>query len=300
MESFENPLEDTGKSNVSTSTNRPQSENAAVLVGEKQTLVESKRGKKYFTPEVKKSGSDSQNSVQLVLCEICYTLGLVADGLLCDHKFCTACLDIYVATTVTNSVCEIDCPWPGCSYKLPTWQIMKRLNTDTRERFLKLTLRKALAQNRETRYCPGINCGFALFVDPASVAACGPVIKCRDPRCEAEFCYYCKELWHPTRLCASVQAKFPGMKRCPRCGIFIVKQNDGSCNQMQCTVCDHEFCWLCLENFTSSHFPFSCPAFGSRAYSKNRRMWNRIIFGATLPLTVPITVAVVSGKRWSI
>lgn len=44
------------------------------------------------------------------------------------------------------------------------------------------------------------------------------------------------------------------IKVCPRCGAFIMKINDGSCNRMNCTVCGCLFCWLCMQEITDVHF----------------------------------------------
>ena len=44
------------------------------------------------------------------------------------------------------------------------------------------------------------------------------------------------------------------IKPCPRCGAFIVKMNDGSCNHMTCAVCAAEFCWLCMKEISDLHY----------------------------------------------
>ncbi|CAK5077191.1 unnamed protein product [Meloidogyne enterolobii] len=44
------------------------------------------------------------------------------------------------------------------------------------------------------------------------------------------------------------------MKACPRCGALITKMNDGSCNHMQCALCNAEFCWLCLKQINELHY----------------------------------------------
>ena len=238
----------------------------------------------------------TQNSSESSYCEICCSTNSQTETLPCDHKYCLDCIKIYMESRLHFGACEMYCPRLECNYKFPAYWVIKTLDTELQQLYLKLTLCTALAQNRETRYCPGTNCNFAVLVDPAFASMCGPIIQCRNRSCGVEFCYYCKGLWHPGQLCDQAQANFPGTKKCPRCGIYIMKRNDGSCNQMICTACNHEFCWLCLEKFSSSHFPFSCPAFGTQAYSKKRRFWNRAIFGATLPVTVPITVAIFSGK----
>ena len=44
------------------------------------------------------------------------------------------------------------------------------------------------------------------------------------------------------------------IKPCPRCGAFIIKMDDGSCNHMTCAVCGAEFCWLCMQEISDLHY----------------------------------------------
>ena len=44
------------------------------------------------------------------------------------------------------------------------------------------------------------------------------------------------------------------IKPCPRCGAFIIKMDDGSCNHMTCAVCGAEFCWLCMKEISDLHY----------------------------------------------
>lgn len=48
--------------------------------------------------------------------------------------------------------------------------------------------------------------------------------------------------------------KMQNVKRCPKCGFYIQK-NDG-CNHMTCVnlECKHEFCWICMKEYTQDHF----------------------------------------------
>lgn len=46
---------------------------------------------------------------------------------------------------------------------------------------------------------------------------------------------------------------------CPRCKTLIVKENDGSCNHMHCTLCGAEFCWLCLKGTVQYLGSYSSP-----------------------------------------
>ena len=44
------------------------------------------------------------------------------------------------------------------------------------------------------------------------------------------------------------------IKPCPRCGAFIIKMDDGSCNHMTCAVCGADFCWLCMQEISDLHY----------------------------------------------
>ncbi|KAJ7341439.1 hypothetical protein JRQ81_005533 [Phrynocephalus forsythii] len=57
-----------------------------------------------------------------------------------------------------------------------------------------------------------------------------------------------------TRLNPSLPADPGTIKVCPRCGAFIMKIKDSSCNRMNCTVCGCLFCWLCMREVTDIHF----------------------------------------------
>ncbi|XP_064364210.1 uncharacterized protein LOC112992617 isoform X5 [Dromaius novaehollandiae] len=54
------------------------------------------------------------------------------------------------------------------------------------------------------------------------------------------------------------------IKVCPRCGAFIMKINDGSCNRVSCTVCGCLLCWLCLREISDVRF-LRCSAGAGRA-----------------------------------
>lgn len=44
------------------------------------------------------------------------------------------------------------------------------------------------------------------------------------------------------------------MKLCLRCGVFIIKMDDGLCNYMICVVCGVEFCWLCMKEILDFYY----------------------------------------------
>lgn len=71
-----------------------------------------------------------------------------------------------------------------------------------------------------------------------------------------------KEVPQQEPLCVSAYAKpntinphsADDIKPCPRCGAYIIKMNDGSCNHMTCAVCGCEFCWLCMKEISDLHY----------------------------------------------
>ena len=58
-------------------------------------------------------------------------------------------------------------------------------------------------------------------------------------------------LWTTVDVLCRVVAE---IKPCPRCGAFIMKMDDGSCNHMTCAVCGVEFCWLCMKEISDLHY----------------------------------------------
>lgn len=154
---------------------------------------------------------------------------------------------------------------------------------------------------------------FMLFNSYAVIAnGCAecPKLSCGREGCDTEFCYHCRQLWHPDQTCDQARRQRarhtlgandisslyvfneePGgmaeilvcvimshpryvwytwaphltvcmvsgkdaeeIKPCPRCGAYIMKTNDGSCNRMNCTVCACQFCWLCMQEITDVHY----------------------------------------------
>ncbi|PIO28875.1 hypothetical protein AB205_0034220, partial [Aquarana catesbeiana] len=108
-------------------------------------------------------------------------------------------------------------------------------------------------------------------------ASC-PKLTCGRDGCGTEFCYHCKQIWHPNQTCDAARqeraqslrlrtirssslsysqesgAAADDIKPCPRCAAYIIKMNDGSCNHMTCAVCGCEFCWLCMKEISDLHY----------------------------------------------
>ncbi|NXT83149.1 RN19B ligase, partial [Zapornia atra] len=146
-----------------------------------------------------------------------------------------------------------------------------------------------------------------------------PRLTCGREGCGTEFCYHCRQPWHPGSPCVPAlpapspsdpaappahpedpahgetpaQAEPEAIKLCPRCSAFIMKINDGSCNRMSCTVCGCLFCWLCLREISDVHFlsPSGCTFWGKRPWSRTRK----ILWQLGMVLGAPMVISLVAG-----
>nr|CAD7460438.1 unnamed protein product [Timema tahoe] len=186
----------------------------------------------------------------------------------CGHRSCYDCFQQYLRMEISESRVGIACP--ECSEPMHPNDIRMILNDKTQyEKYEDFMVRRVLAVDPDTRWCPAPDCSFAVIA--AGCASC-PKIKCERPGCDAYFCYHCKAEWHPNQTCDAARAqRSPNVrsssisfsqdsqhrddiKPCPRCQVLIVKMDDGSCNHMTCAVCGAEFCWLCMKEISDLHY----------------------------------------------
>ena len=138
-----------------------------------------------------------------------------------------------------------------------------------------------------------------------------PQLRCEKPGCGTQFCYHCKQIWHPNLTCeiarvrrtpadfSIVSSELSGkdeIKACPRCGIFILKADDGSCNHMSCRLCGAEFCWLCMKLVTDVHYlsPSGCTFWGKKRWSRKKKLvWQLgLLAGAPVGIVLLTAIAV--------
>ncbi|TRY92117.1 hypothetical protein DNTS_009355 [Danionella cerebrum] len=143
-----------------------------------------------------------------------------------------------------------------------------------------------------------------------------PKLSCGREGCHTEFCYHCRQLWHPDQTCDQARRlrvrhtsgandvstlyvfnEEPGdaeaIKPCPRCGAYIMKTNDGSCNRMNCTVCACQFCWLCMQEITDVHYlsPSGCTFWGKKPWSQTRK----VLWQVGMLLGAPVVISLIAG-----
>eukprot|EP00573_Skeletonema_grethae_P008945 CAMPEP_0201692226 /NCGR_PEP_ID=MMETSP0578-20130828/5187_1 /ASSEMBLY_ACC=CAM_ASM_000663 /TAXON_ID=267565 /ORGANISM="Skeletonema grethea, Strain CCMP 1804" /LENGTH=605 /DNA_ID=CAMNT_0048177575 /DNA_START=9 /DNA_END=1826 /DNA_ORIENTATION=+ len=104
----------------------------------------------------------------------------------------------------------------------------------------------------------------AQIAENCLVKSKSPVITCRS--CTTEFCYfhsnahqgkscfaYHNETLQADRTNIEFATRVLRAKPCPNCGISVSKE--GGCNQMKCSSCNTNFCWLCSEIIDDGPFP---------------------------------------------
>ncbi|PIO24397.1 hypothetical protein AB205_0142080 [Aquarana catesbeiana] len=151
-----------------------------------------------------------------------------------------------------------------------------------------------------TFLCVLLMCLFCFYNFSYAVIAYGcascPRLTCEREGCQTEFCYHCKQVWHPNQTCDmarqqraplfGIRRKHPSgisygqesgsaddMKSCPRCSAYIIKMNDGSCNHMTCAVCGCEFCWLCMKEISDLHYLRFMAVWRTKKLLNTRRIW---------------------------
>ncbi|XP_067111962.1 E3 ubiquitin-protein ligase RNF19B [Osmerus mordax] len=231
----------------------------------------------------------------------------------CSHRSCLGCLRQYLRIEITESRVQLSCP--ECAERLVPRQVADILDDAALlEKYEEFLLRRCLASDPDCRWCPAPDCGFAVI---ASGCASCPRLVCRREGCGAEFCYHCKQAWHPNQTCDSArqqralslhthsnhspsytqeQGPADDIKPCPRCGAYIIKMNDGSCNHMTCAVCGCEFCWLCMKEISDLHYlsPSGCTFWGKKPWSRKKKiLWQLgTLIGAPVGITLIAGIAV--------
>ncbi|XP_076027016.1 E3 ubiquitin-protein ligase RNF19B [Genypterus blacodes] len=230
----------------------------------------------------------------------------------CSHRACSDCLRQYLRIEISESRVGIACP--QCPEALAPMDVQAILDDQALlDRFEEYQLRRFLASDPDTRWCPAPDCSYAVIA--YGCAEC-PKLSCGREGCETEFCYHCRQLWHPNQTCDQARRQRarhtsggdtstlyvfneePGgdaeeIKPCPRCGAYIMKTNDGSCNRMNCTVCACQFCWLCMQEITDVHYlsPSGCTFWGKKPWSQTRK----VLWQVGMLLGAPVVISLIAG-----
>ncbi|XP_029114485.1 E3 ubiquitin-protein ligase RNF19B [Scleropages formosus] len=231
----------------------------------------------------------------------------------CPHRSCLDCLRQYLRIEISESRVGIACP--QCHEVLAPPDVHAILEDRALlERFEEFQLRRFLAADPDTRWCPAPDCSYAVIA--YGCAEC-PRLRCGREGCDTEFCYHCRQLWHPDQTCDQARrlrarhtsghndasalfvfneetaSEVEEIKACPRCGAYIMKTNDGSCNRINCSVCACQFCWLCMQEITDVHYlsPSGCTFWGKKPWSQTRK----VVWQVGMLLGAPVVISLIAG-----
>ncbi|XP_060631647.2 E3 ubiquitin-protein ligase RNF19A isoform X1 [Anolis sagrei] len=270
----------------------------------------------YMSPE---NGANicSKQSGDFMECPLCllrHSKERFPEIMTCHHRSCVDCLRQYLRIEISESRVNISCP--ECSERFNPHDIRLILNDDIlMEKYEEFMLRRWLVADPDCRWCPAPDCGYAVIA--FGCASC-PKLTCGREGCETEFCYHCKQIWHPNQTCDAARqeraqslrlrtirsssisysqesgaAAADDIKPCPRCAAYIIKMNDGSCNHMTCAVCGCEFCWLCMKEISDLHYlsPSGCTFWGKKPWSRKKK----ILWQLGTLVGAPVGIALIAG-----
>ncbi|KAM4580835.1 E3 ubiquitin-protein ligase RNF19A-like [Odontesthes bonariensis] len=253
---------------------------------------------------------------ELLECPLCllrHSKDNFPDIMTCHHRSCIDCLRQYLRIEISESRVNISCP--ECSERFNPHDIRMILgDRGLMEKYEEFMLRRWLVADPDCRWCPAPDCGYAVIA--FGCASC-PKITCGREGCGTEFCYHCKQLWHPNQTCDAARqqraqslrlrtvrssslsysqesgAVADDIKPCPRCAAYIIKMNDGSCNHMTCAVCGCEFCWLCMKEISDLHYlsPSGCTFWGKKPWSRKKK----ILWQLGTLVGAPVGIALIAG-----
>lgn len=190
------------------------------------------------------------------------------------HPFCRACYHQYVKSAIKEGpgCLALCCPMPDCKSVLPVEMIRELCAEDgdasesgdgevMQRRYDRFFSESFVNDNKAIKWCPAPNCGYCVAVPPTSTIGSSDndaeanLVRCR---CGHSWCWQCEMEAHSPVDCNTVQKWIEKnsnesenlnwiiahSKPCPKC-LRRIEKNQG-CMHMTCTICRHEFCWLCL------------------------------------------------------
>ncbi|KAM7175000.1 E3 ubiquitin-protein ligase RNF19A isoform 2-T6 [Macrochelys suwanniensis] len=259
------------------------------------------------------SSKPSGDFMECPLCLLRHSKDRFPEIMTCHHRSCVDCLRQYLRIEISESRVNISCP--ECSERFNPHDIRLILNDGIlMEKYEEFMLRRWLVADPDCRWCPAPDCGYAVIA--FGCASC-PKLTCGREGCGTEFCYHCKQIWHPNQTCDAARqerahslrlrtirsssisysqesgAAADDIKPCPRCAAYIIKMNDGSCNHMTCAVCGCEFCWLCMKEISDLHYlsPSGCTFWGKKPWSRKKK----ILWQLGTLVGAPVGIALIAG-----
>jgi len=193
------------------------------------------------------------------MCPVCYEQVTTPIELGCGHNYCTSCFRHYLLSAPDSKTFPLVCIGNEDSCKIPIpIPILQRFLTPPQfDRLIETAVRIYIDKHPdEIRYCTTPDC-----IQIYTCRSEGDAGQC--PSCFATVCTSCHEEAHSGMTCSERKlymdpaeqerlneewAKDNGIKRCPKCSVWIEKTE--GCNHMECK-CGAHICWKCMGVFSS-------------------------------------------------
>eukprot|EP01112_Ceratiomyxa_fruticulosa_P014558 TRINITY_DN4182_c0_g1_i1.p1 TRINITY_DN4182_c0_g1~~TRINITY_DN4182_c0_g1_i1.p1 ORF type:complete len:396 (-),score=62.56 TRINITY_DN4182_c0_g1_i1:92-1279(-) len=221
------------------------------------------------------------------LCNICidlHPLSNIHELSNCSHKYCKGCIVYYftqgIPTIISNAPFPgILCPDPNCKTAVSEDDVKVLVSAQSYQMYIRLTTRTVLLADPNTLWCPK-NCGGYTKLEFYAKGK-SSTVQCSD--CNYTWCSLCRGDSHDGKTCRQIEQmrekaqkksaneftkwtrsnKFR-VKSCIYCSAFIEK--NAGCNHMTCTQCKGQFCWLCMQSYSSSHYTAPGPCNGKQHF----------------------------------
>lgn len=198
----------------------------------------------------------------------------------CGHSLCVDCYRTYLRQKISGQgeTLKIHCPQYKCSLLVPEDAIKYLFTTEGNVTNLKISQeeqdgdnilakyegfldREFVQQDERTTFCSGVDCGLIIKLNSPleDVNKKVPSVKCT---CGHAFCFACKLDDHMPATCIVAKSWLKkchddsetanwiaaNTQECNKCRSTIEK--NGGCNHMTCKQCKHEFCWICMGDWS--------------------------------------------------
>lgn len=210
---------------------------------------------------VKPASINSDQNQKYLTCMVCVTAQNVNNffNLSCQHSFCKDCWITHFEVQINQGISTgIKCMAQECDMLVPEDFVLKHLiRPNMREKYHQFTFQDYVRSHPLLRFCPGPNCLMIIYSKEAKAkkAVCS--------YCKTSFCFRCGAEYHAPTDCSVIKkwltkcaddsetANYISAhtKDCPKCSICIEK--NGGCNHMLCYSCKHNFCWMCMGDWSS-------------------------------------------------
>ncbi|KAI5202134.1 RCC1/BLIP-II protein [Aureobasidium subglaciale] len=180
-----------------------------------------------------------------------------------EPNTCRGCFNRYIVGQIKSGKDRIKCA--ECQERL-SYEIVRQIVSKTSlGMYDKVLLKRCVEEDNDFHYCMSVKCKSGqIHVGGLD----SPLFNCKV--CKHKHCVGCKVPWHEDESCDDYQARhdeqtlqseaavFAISRACPGgCGARI--ERNGGCPHMLCSKCGHEFCFLCLGDYTHAATEGVCP-----------------------------------------